>query len=109
MGLLTDVPDELYDDMRPREVSARALQKQLIDMYDFYYTHAFALEQQYSGEPETMTESDAYHIAKFDGGVEAVGGLYLYFFGGRAMLELDRLMELKIESAERGDEDGDPV
>lgn len=100
MGFWSEIPNNLFDDMKPREITAKELQRQLIDMYDFYRVHAHEVR-----EKDEMDGEDAYRLGILEGGAEGVSALYLYFFGGRAMLELDQMIEAKIYEVEDDDDE----
>lgn len=91
MGFWNEIPSSLFDDMKPHEVTARELQTHLVELYDAYRVALFELYDDPDREMEFM---------KIIGGEEVVGALYLYFFGGKAMLELEQMIEKRIEESE---------
>ena len=102
MGFWSEIPNGLFDDMKPREITAKELQRQLVDMYDFYNVHAYEMREAH--EEDGFDDEVAYRIGHMEGGAEAIGALYLYFFGGRAMLELDQMIEEKFGVHDDDDE-----
>lgn len=93
MGFWNEIPPSLFDDMKPHEVTARELQTHLVDGYDFYRMKIYEILL-------NDDDDDEAELARMYGGAEAVGGIYLYFFGGKAMLGLEQMIEKKIEESE---------
>lgn len=91
MGFWNEIPPSLFDDMKPHEVTARELQTHLVELYYMYKVTALELYDDPDLEMEFMQTT---------GMIGAVGALYLYFFGGKAMLELEQMIEKRIEESE---------
>lgn len=83
--------------MKPHEITARELQIQLVDLYDFLSIKSREILDTVNGDPNALDADGSYEFGRADGGLEILSGLYIYFFGGRAMLELDQLMEKKLK------------
>jgi len=97
MAFWNQIPPELFDDMKPHEITARELQTQLVDLYDFLSIRSREILDTVDGDPYMLDADGSYEFGRADGGLEILSGLYIYFFGGRAMLELDQMMEQKLK------------
>ena len=94
------IPDNLFDDMKPREVTAVELQKQIVETYDWYRLTAYSIEMD-----DEVVEERSLRWAECNGAAEALSAIYLYFFGGRAMLELDRIVVERMQKMQNGEGD----
>lgn len=101
MEFWNQIPPDKFDDMKPHEITARELQTQLVDLYDFLSIKNREILDTVNGDSYKLDSEGSYEFGRADGGLEILSGLYIYFFGGRAMLELDQMMEKKLKGAEK--------
>lgn len=97
MEFWDQIPLNKFDDMKPHEIAPRELQTQLVDLYDFLSIRSREILDTVDGDPYKLDAEESYEFGRADGGLEILSGLYIYFFGGRAMLELEQMMEQKLK------------